>query len=290
MDTESTTRPDGRMSGPRIPGAAPHGLDALPDHRRLVLMWRHALTYTQAELDERVREWSVHGCRTYRGRHIPPQAVLGDDGRHHMWHEGRMLCGFRAKRAPRSAPWKHDQSAHWWTDGTRYRIQVPRDIYPDGDVRSVTIRWAVHPVGEAVDAASVPPAQRCPAHILGWPTWIGRPGKHGQVRRRLVSELGPGCAVCTGPGEIMDHDPFTGLVRGLLCRHCNTHVDTCPHVRGCAWAQYLNEPPARGLRAAYPDVGKNYAKTLDRAVRAGWDPQLLADVRARTPQGMEPLF
>ncbi|WP_440072243.1 hypothetical protein [Streptosporangium sp. OZ121] len=53
-------------------------------------------------------------------------------------------------------------------------------------------------------------------------------------------------------GVFIDHDPDTMLVRGLLCRHCNTWLEGCPHVAGCPWGDYLNDPPAAALNLPYP--------------------------------------
>jgi hypothetical protein len=50
--------------------------------------------------------------------------------------------------------------------------------------------------------------------------------------------------------------PSGRLVRGMLCWHCNTWIDTCPHPAGCAWAAYLNNPPALSLRLQYPRSAK----------------------------------
>ncbi|MBB6172212.1 hypothetical protein HNR23_002272 [Nocardiopsis mwathae] len=261
-----------------IPGAVPRGLDALPEHRRLLLVWRYALTFDQAGLDAWVRESSVYACPVRSGGSVAPRAIAGDDGRFHLWDEGRMVCGHRPVRARQDAPWKHEQHICWWTDGTCYRVHPP----PGSEGRRRSLAWKVRPVGEPVDAALVPPQRRCPARCLVvWPMWLGGAGARGRARRALAEEFGPGCAACGGPGEFVDHDPFTGLVRGLLCCHCNAWIDECPHVAGCVWAGYLDHPPAVRLGLVYPDMGKCYAKTVERAQRAGWDPGLFAAVRAR---------
>jgi hypothetical protein len=75
----------------------------------------------------------------------------------------------------------------------------------------------------------------------------------GRQRARLVAALGSRCHACrTRAGSFIDHDHFTGLVRGLLCEYCNTHIDGCLHVSGCVWADYLNSPPAVELKLSYP--------------------------------------
>jgi hypothetical protein len=90
-----------------------------------------------------------------------------------------------------------------------------------------------------------------------WPAFLNPTGarsRRGRLRARLVAELGPLCHACRqAPALAIDHDHFTGLVRGLLCRNCNAAVDRCPHVRGCRWAEYLNNPPAAHLRLSVPN-------------------------------------
>ena len=66
---------------------------------------------------------------------------------------------------------------------------------------------------------------------------------------RIVDELrsiqGLSCGACHKQlSTVIDHDHATGMVRGLLCTPCNVAVDSCPHLSGCPFAEYLNDPPA----------------------------------------------
>lgn len=71
------------------------------------------------------------------------------------------------------------------------------------------------------------------------------------------------------PPSALDH--FTGLVRGLLCRNCNSRVDWCVHVSGCPWADYLNNPPAAHLQLIVPNRRLS-AGERDRIDYLGFNP------------------
>ncbi|QVJ00369.1 hypothetical protein KGD82_16545 [Nocardiopsis eucommiae] len=122
---------------------------------------------------------------------------------------------------------------------------------------------------------------------------MGANKPYTRARWGFVQKLGRGCAVCGGSGVgVMDHDPFTGWVRGLLCDHCNNSIDRCPHLSGCGWADYLNDPPAWHLKADYPGLGNKYRGTVDRLRKAldEWDPMLFAEVRRRRGPQVEGLW
>lgn len=261
------------------PDLVPRELDDLPWHRQRNLLWHHTSTYSRQEVAALMPGWSARRCQR------PPlpvstssTALFGDDGRYHLVQEGQLRCGHRRKRAKQEEPWKHEQDCTWWTDGDLYRVQPPRGA--ELEYTHLTWRWSVRTAGQLVPAAEILNGQRCPGWVLGgWPTWSGRKGRNGETRRRLIIELGDRCAVCGGDGQFMDHDPFTGLIRGLLCRYCNTNVDQCPHMSGCMFSDYLNNPPAWHLRLQYPDLGKTLRRTLDRAEAGEWNASDLADMR-----------
>lgn len=91
---------------------------------------------------------------------------------------------------------------------------------------------------------------------------------------QLVEELGACCSCCgVSGGRFVDHDHFSGMVRGLLCRVCNEKVDQCLHVGAetCQYAAYLNDPPAKGLGLTYPIKHRRRASDEERASVLGFD-------------------
>ena len=99
---------------------------------------------------------------------------------------------------------------------------------------------------------TVPAAQRCGYASTRWPPQLDGSGARARLRRLVVEALGPRCATCPDWGRLVDHDHLTGLVRGYLCGSCNTLVDTCRHLSGCRFSDYLNDPPAQPLALSYP--------------------------------------
>jgi len=233
-----------------------------PEHRRAALLRRYAW---QAESEDPVELAAVVAARaaapcrmmrsaTYAAERV---AVLGDDGRYHLRVDGRFICAvsWRGRRKPPPPALPHEQSCVWWTaDGVRYRINPPPGTDPKaGRGGSVTIRWAVTPTEQVTDPTAVPKRQHCPVYeAYGyWPPYQG--SILAPIVNALTAALGSSCHACRGAlGVFVDHDPDSMLVRGLLCRHCNTWLEGCPHVTDCSWGDYLNDPPAAALNLRYP--------------------------------------
>lgn len=266
------------------PSFNPNNLDDLSIHRQNNLLWHLASSHTRAEVAELMPEYSTRSCQV--APHRPARftsAVLGDDGLHHLWHpDYGMVCNFLEE--PFGGPWTH-KAIFWWKH--------------EGKPRRRTYTTQVSRYGDETEPEFVPPGEVCwltriegryhqkdRQYPLMWPEWIGEGKPYQRSRWKFVEILGRGCAVCGGSGVgFMDHDPFTGWVRGMLYGDCNTRIDKCPHLNGCRFADYLNDPPAWKLKADYPGLGNKYQNTLKRLDRAldKWEPSLFREIRRREP-------
>ncbi|WP_203935537.1 endonuclease domain-containing protein [Planosporangium mesophilum] len=272
------------------------GIEDLPVHRREALLWRYALDLDYDGVDDLVREAADIPCRWDWGPDAIAEecvAVVGDDGRYHLVVNGEPQCAVERERGDPAGAVRHGQWCYWWTDGARYRVQAPPGSWgPDGlicgEQGHLDVSWLVTLTDAVADPALVPVRRRCVDTTARghWPGYQGSDTPLGRQRAQLAAALGPRCHACRlRPGTDVDHDHFTGLVRGLLCEHCNSHVDKCVHVSGCPWADYLNDPPAAYLRLRYakPErVGRDM-QTAARIEYLGFDP-LYRGVASRRPR------
>jgi hypothetical protein len=274
------------------------GLDDLPEHRRDALLWRYAMELDYNGVDDLVRRRAKRECRVlWEGdctEWTDSVAVLGDDGRYHWLVDGKPRCLEEYRGRVPAGAIRHEDRYFWWTDGTRYQVQVPADAWGGdallyGERGNRTVRWLVRLTEVVTDPVLVPTRQRC-VHSTSrtdWPGYQEPETPEGRQRVQLAAALGRACHACrTRPGANIDHDHFTGFVRGLLCRYCNSHVDGCPHASGCAWADYLNNPPAAPLRLRYPTPERVYrsSRTAEKIAFLGFDPLYRGQaVRRRLP-------
>lgn len=234
-------------------------MDALPPRRRWALLW--ANTFQPEVLDT-----PVEACRSGgSGMPFPVQPRLGSDGR---WHpavpdvEDPRCLHLRARS-------RHRASISYWSDGITYRMQPPPGVDRDlGAWTSRELGWAVQLDGPTWGGLvmDVPVVARCPGWVDFWP----RPSDGtaiGRVRAQLMEAFSEACSICGSYlGQFVDHDHRTGLVRGWLCRDCNTRVERCRHPAGeCRFADYLTEPPGAALRLTHP---QHRDRLQTRATRA----------------------
>jgi hypothetical protein len=241
------------------------GLDDLPAPRQVALIWRYAPELDRDGVDDLVRRRASTPCRFHWAGPVPPGhrvAVLGDDGCFHLLLNGFPACGGRPRADDPVDLIRHKQWCHWWSDGGQYRIQAPAAARgPDHDVvhgenAERVVGWLVR-LSDVVELPGlVPVRQRCRDDLSPrspWPGYQGGDNVLGRLRARLVRRFGPMCSTCGEQwGTHVDHDHFTGRVRGLLCAGCNGHVDGCVHAGGCVFGDYLDDPPAARLNLRYP--------------------------------------
>ncbi len=191
----------------------------LPPGRRENLLWRLS-SAEQVNVHEQLEqlEESRDTCTLQVGLTYGDRAMPDGSGIFHLFAGGRSVC---------------------LGSGTRSEWCAAQVRFGTGEA--------------AVDVAEVPLEQRCARAAGRWPAPSTARDARASVRRQLVEAMGSGCATCPDPWATkIDHDHFTGLVRGYLCTSCNTVVDLCPHVSGCRFSDYLGDPPARSLAITYP--------------------------------------
>lgn len=158
-------------------------------------------------------------------------AVLGDDGRYHLLRGEVVLCtqigarpSNRAGRNGGEVP--HRRDCRWWTDGATYRLYPPRSLPLEQQVTSPEcirrVEWTVQLLDNRADPAAVPSQRRCTysGSRSDWPPHRTERTALGRIRTALIQHGGSRCHACgLRTGVIVDHDHFTGTVRGLLCSH-----------------------------------------------------------------------
>jgi recombination endonuclease VII len=261
-------------------------LDEWPLHRRELLLWRYVLSLDYYGVEDLVTEAAGHPCapsgivplaRLPKAGQRPQRvAVLGDDGRHHLLVDGDPVCAKRAKRPRMHDRHHHEQWCGWWTDGSSYRIQAPSNRSTGlGGFDARKVHWTVTFTQTTSDPGLIAKRYRCPINetVGTWPPYQGPRARTGKLLTTLINALGPDCHCCGRfLGVYLDHHPFTGLIRGLVCQDCNSRVDRCPHLSDCPFADYLNAPPALPLHLKYPRISATLRAHQTRVEYTGLDP------------------
>lgn len=192
----------------------------LPESRRANFVWHfcwRAGFSLDTDLD--AQPFMRTSCSSYIDRshpNAPTHALLGTDDLFHLMLDRRIACG-----------------------GNRLQRRHPR----------------IAAMAAPVSLFDIPREQQCRTERNTWPSGTLVHSDLGLLRSNLIDAFGVGCATCRNPwAAIVDHDHQTGLVRGYLCRDCNRVIDGCPHLAGCRFADYLQQPPAARLSITHPDA------------------------------------
>lgn len=239
------------------PHFAAEGLNAMPEHRRKSLLWRYRHV-DPARLDAVVRAARRRPCLVPTDDRISGlDAVLDETELWHLRHDGRLLCNhfapFHVAKPPGSAG--NDLTAVLRKLQAAFPESKFRAVYSTDRGNEIEIEVPPALINRTADPARIPWRLRCPQRTdhWRWPGYCGPIGKTGPMRTRLVEIFGPACQACgVRPNECIDHDHNTGIIRGLLCLYCNNNIDLCRHPSGCAYAEYLNDPPAYSLGLKHP--------------------------------------
>lgn len=223
------------------------------------LLWHD--TYRLDEADPVGTILASHRCRSRPFLHLPAdaEAVLGSDGRYHpRWH-GQLVCQSTHSALVTGPPEDAEPAAQGppETSGA-LPMDHRQDAASDGE-----------PGPRSPELHEVARHLRCP-RLAPW--WMPSPSdsRVGLQRALLIEAFGVACMSChAAMATAIDHSPATGLVRGLLCRDCNSVIETCRHVSGCRYSDYLDNPPAACLGLVYADhrrsrQGKRHRERLAR--------------------------
>jgi hypothetical protein len=227
----------------------------MPQHRREALLWRYRHV-DPARLDAVVRSSSRHPCLVpVEDRISGLDAALDQSGIWHLRRDGNLLCEHFTRLQNVTTP-----GSNWSDVQAQLRQLQAASAGPEYRAVLGTNCWIEIATPPALSATIAEPAEirwklRCALRTSDWhwPGYCGPFGKTGPMRSTLVERFGQACQACgVQPNECIDHDHATGIIRGLLCVYCNNNIDLCRHPSGCAYAEYLNDPPAYSLGLKHP--------------------------------------
>ncbi len=247
------------------------GLATLPEHRQRQWLWQLLLDMERSDIDTYIADRAARSTQCLRrqsdGRLVvsylshlgAPTAQLGTDGLYHLTTDAGHWCEGRTVRGSLLKHWLDETASHPKSRQTRW-----------GDGRFGEWRFSL--TDTQVAPHTVPYDRRCPLlpRSSAWPPFANPANRRGQIYEVVFGTFGNLCAACgVTPATMIDHDHFTGIVRGVLCATCNQHVDWCPHRSGCVYAEYLNNPPAGRLQLQYAGPEKCTRDDIRRAAALG---------------------